>query len=494
MDSPEGSANDAMTAEINRRVNEAVNASIRPLQDQMMQLLTALNGLMSTDRATPTPLTSSDDYHRWLLKVQDFAIKLESLPQQAHKDGDMAISGVSRAKGKERARLRRQRSSSSSSEDLQQPKKDSRYCYNCNQIGHIAIWCPRRKPLSPTKAKKVKKVKKDPKPEGSSTQADALVDTRCDLYALIDHNLARKLRLLIVDRSERVLGSFSDITGATKATGVVIFNLKLCGYDEKIFAAAKWFTKLDVVAAFHKIQIAEGEEYKTAFRTRYRLFEWLIVPFGLTGAPATFQRYINSVLREYLDDFATAYTDNVLIYSNSLRQDHEAKVKLVLRKLAAAGLHLDPHKCAFSVKTVKYLGFIITAGAAPRTVKGVRSFLGFANYYRIFIPAYSEIAGPLIALTKKGVLFCWGKEQEAAFQELKRIFAAKPVLHQLNPKRTTYVEADCSGFALRGVLSQEDEHRRRHAVAYHSQRLNAAQFNYPIHNKEMLAIMSCLQE
>ncbi|KAF5524098.1 Retrotransposon-like protein 1 [Colletotrichum aenigma] len=66
---------------------------------------------------------------------------------------------------------------------------------------------------------------------------------------------------------------------------------------------------------------------------------------------------------------------------------------------------------------------------------------------------YSEIAGPLIALTKKGVLFCWGKEQEAAFQELKRIFAAKPVLHQLNPKRTTYVEADCSGFALRGVLS-----------------------------------------
>ncbi|KAF5521138.1 hypothetical protein CGCA056_v007602 [Colletotrichum aenigma] len=125
-----------------------------------------------------------DDYHRWLLKVQDFAIKLESLPQQAHKgtppyskapqpgqqdaDGDMAMSGVSRAKGKERARPRRQRSSSSSSEDLQQPKKDSRCCYNCNQISHIAIWCPRRKPLSPTKAKKVKKVKKDPKPEGSS--------------------------------------------------------------------------------------------------------------------------------------------------------------------------------------------------------------------------------------------------------------------------------------------------------------------------------------
>ncbi|KAF5512791.1 Gag-Pol polyprotein [Colletotrichum aenigma] len=94
-----------------------------------------------------------------------------------------------------------------------------------------------------------------------------------------------------------------------------------------------------------------------------------------------------------------------------------------------------------------------SALAAPKTVKGVRSFLGFANYYWIFIPAYSEIAGPLISLIKKGVLFHWGKEQEVAFQELKRIFAAKPILYQLDPERTTYVEADCSGFALRGVLS-----------------------------------------
>ncbi|KAF4492180.1 Transposon Tf2-9 polyprotein [Colletotrichum fructicola Nara gc5] len=702
-------------------------------------------------------------------------------------DGDTLMAGVSRTKEPRRAaKSQRYRSDSSSSEDNIRPQKDNRKCYNCNKIGHIATRCPKPRRSGPKKVKKVEKAKRREESSDSNaieelgsseaeessgkdditewkqfkhhmssksavittrihkgTQADALVDTGCDLYSLIDHDLARKLRLPVVDRSERLLGSFSDATGATKATGVVVFNLELCGYDEKIFAytvrslgddlflgkpwmernrilydaaaqrirhrrggvdlrlkgeeepdrvreiraarllpgapftalyrraqrdtkrtagyevraisladiqkaltkktekadlkallppailaefhklfqpdeaanlpphrpgvdhkipikqdssgnetvlpwgplysmsreellvlrktlrdlldkgfirassseasapvlfvrkpgggirfcvdyralneltkrdryplpliqetlrtvsAAKWFTKLDVVAAFHKIRIAEGEEHKTAFRTRYGLFEWLVVPFGLTGAPATFQRYINGVLREYLDDFATAYMDDVLIYSNGSRQDHEAKVKLVLRKLALAGLRLDPHKCAFSVKTVKYLGFIITAGvgiscdpeklkaikewAAPKTVKGVRSFLGFANYYRIFIPAYSEIAGPLISLTKKGVLFHWGKEQEVAFQELKRIFAAKPILHQLDPERTTYVEADCSGFALGGVLSQEDEHGRRHAVAYHSQRLNAAQFNYPIHDKEMLAIISCLR-
>ena len=79
---------------------------------------------------------------------------------------------------------------------------------------------------------------------------------------------------------------------------------------------ARWLTKLDVSAAFHKIRLAKGEEWKTAFRTRYGLYEWMVTPFGLTGAPATFQRYINWALREYLDDFCTAYIDDILIYTS----------------------------------------------------------------------------------------------------------------------------------------------------------------------------------
>ncbi|KAF5527020.1 hypothetical protein CGCA056_v001562 [Colletotrichum aenigma] len=150
------------------------------------------------------------------------------------------MSGVSRAKGKERVRPRRRHSSSSSSEDLQQPKKDSRCCYNCNQIGHIAIWCPRRKPLSPTKAKKVKKVKKDPKPEGSSNDSATEEPGKAKPSDITEwkqfkHRMSGKSAVITTYRSERVLGSFSNIIGATKATGVVIFNLKLYGYDEKIF-------------------------------------------------------------------------------------------------------------------------------------------------------------------------------------------------------------------------------------------------------------------
>ncbi|OAQ57979.1 Pol [Purpureocillium lilacinum] len=186
---------------------------------------------------------------------------------------------------------------------------------------------------------------------------------------------------------------------------------------------AKWFTKLDVVAAFHKIRMAPGHEEKTAFRTRFGLYEWLVCPFGLSGAPASFQRYMNSVLRKYLDDFVTAYLDDVLIYSSGSRADHESKVRRVLESLADAQLHLDPAKCEFSVQEVKYLGFIVRAGKgiacdpekqraireweAPTTVKGVRSFLGFANYYRIFIPDYARITAPLDALLRKGAFFRW---------------------------------------------------------------------------------------
>lgn len=287
------------------------------------------------------------------------------------------------------------------------------------------------------------------------------------------------------------------------------YPLPLISETLRSLAAAKWYTKLDVVAAFHKLRIAEGDQHKTAFRTRFGLFEWLVVPFGLSGAPATFQRYINDTLREFLDDFVTAYLDDVLIFTDGSQKDHMRKVRLVLRALAAAGLHLDPKKCVFAAKEVTYLGFIISAGKgiscdpekqraiseweAPTHLKGVQSFLGFANYYRIFIPDFAEIAGPLIALTKKGVTFVWGSREEAAFLQLKKRFCEAPILRDWDPERPTFVEADASGLALGGCLSQEDEQGRRYAVAFYSQRFSPAEKNYPIHDREMLAIIRCLE-
>ncbi len=101
----------------------------------------------------------------------------------------------------------------------------------------------------------------------------------------------------------------------------------------RLISRAKWLTKLDITAAFHKIHITKGDEWKTAFRTRYGLYEWLVTPFSLTNSPATFQRYINYTLREYLDKFVSAYLNDTLIYSDRSLKDHQRKVKLVLKRL-----------------------------------------------------------------------------------------------------------------------------------------------------------------
>jgi hypothetical protein len=272
---------------------------------------------------------------------------------------------------------------------------------------------------------------------------------------------------------------------------------------------AKWFTKLDVIAAFHKIRVAEGDEWKTAFRTRFGLFEWLVTPFGMANSPSTFQRYINWTLREFLDEFCSAYLDDVLIYTDGSLQQHQEHVRKVLSKLQDAGLHVDIKKCEFEVKSTKYLGFIIDAGRgirmdpakveaikgweAPRTVKGVRSFLGFANFYRKFIRNFAQVAAPLTRLTGD-VTFHWGPEEQSAFEILKRAFLTDPNLATFDSERDTVLECDSSGYAIGGVLSQYDDEGVLRPCAYYSKKNNAHECNYEIHDKELLAVVRCLEE
>jgi transposase InsO family protein len=272
---------------------------------------------------------------------------------------------------------------------------------------------------------------------------------------------------------------------------------------------AKWFTKLDVIAAFHKIRVAEGDEWKTAFRTRFGLFEWLVTPFGMANSPSTFQRYINWTLREYLDEFCSAYLDDVLIYTDGSLKQHQDHVRKVLSKLQDAGLYVDIKKCEFEVKATKYLGFIIEAEKgirmdpdkvkaikdweAPKTVKGVRSFLGFANFYRRFIRDFAKIAAPLTRLTGD-VSFTWGDEEQLAFDKLKETFIIEPNLATFDSERDTVLECDSSGYAVGGVLSQYDDEGILRPCAYFSKKNNAHECNYEIHDKELLAIIRCLEE
>lgn len=168
---------------------------------------------------------------------------------------------------------------------------------------------------------------------------------------------------------------------------------------------AKVYSKLDLRGAYNLVRVKEGDEWKTAFRTRYGHFECLVMPFGLTNAPAVFQHFMNDVFRDLLDHTVLIYLDDILIFSDS-EEEHVKHVKQVLARLVDNKLYAKAEKCEFHVTTTEFLGFIVPANGIsmasnkvdaimswplPTKVREIQQFLGFANFYRKFIKGYSRI-------------------------------------------------------------------------------------------------------
>src|SRR5881394_3740658 len=190
------------------------------------------------------------------------------------------------------------------------------------------------------------------------------------------------------------------------------------------------------------VRMKKGEEWKTAFRTRYGHYEYTVLPFGLTNAPATFQSLMNNVLRDYLDEFVIAYLDDILIYSND-EKEHVEHVKKVLTCLDNFNLRLKPQKCKFHRQEVEFLGFTIGIHGvkisedkiqkikewkSPRTPNEILQFQGLCGFVRRFVPRYSEIAYPMTRLTRKDVQWQWTEKEEASFQAIKQACTMPPVL------------------------------------------------------------------
>jgi len=199
---------------------------------------------------------------------------------------------------------------------------------------------------------------------------------------------------------------------------------------------AQVYTHLDLRHAYHLVQIAEGDEHKTAFRTRYGSYKWLVMPFGLTNAPATFQHFINEIFADMLDVSVLIYLDDILIYPNNM-EDHWKHVKEVFRRLRAHRLHAREDKCEFHKTELEFLGFILTQNGLkmssdkvkvilkwpePCKVWDIQSFLGFCNFYRHFIDNYSRITTLLTRLTRKGALWNFDNKCCSAFETLKEAF------------------------------------------------------------------------
>src|SRR5260221_10490303 len=230
------------------------------------------------------------------------------------------------------------------------------------------------------------------------------------------------------------------------------------------------FTKLDLKSAFNLLQVAAGDEWKTAFHTNEGLFEYLVMPFGLTNAPAAFQSFIQWVLHEYLDIICIVYLDDILIFSHT-QEAHDAHVLLILHALDQHGLLASVDKCKFDKESLEYLGFILGKNGVtmhpsklstisnwpePCSVKDVQHFLGLANFYQWFISHYSSIASPLYKLTHKDapLPFKLTDDTHKAVASLKVAFQMAPILIHHNPSKPVFLFTNASNFAISGIPHQ----------------------------------------
>ena len=273
---------------------------------------------------------------------------------------------------------------------------------------------------------------------------------------------------------------------------------------------ARYFSTLDLLSGYHQVELSPESKAKTAFivpRMSPNHWEYRVMPFGLSGAPRTFQRLIDNLLRGLEYEIAMAYLDDIIVYALTVDQ-MISRLKQVLQRLRDAGLKLKAKKCSlFQTETI-YLGHVISrAGVScdpekvravqqwvePRTVRQVRSFLGTVGYYRRFIRNYSDIARPLYNLTKKKHKFMWTVDCSQAFQTLKRKLLCAPIMSYPQDKGLYVLDTDASGYAIGGVLSQmqEDDNgvEQEKVIAYASRILHPRETRYCVRRREMLAIV-----
>lgn len=266
-------------------------------------------------------------------------------------------------------------------------------------------------------------------------------------------------------------------------------------------AGATLFTSLDITSAYNQIPIKKEDIPKTAFTTKYGLFEYTTMPFGLCNAPATFQRVMEIALAGLQWTTCLIYLDDVLIFGKDFNEQIQ-RIRAVLTQIKAANLKLKPSKCHLLQREVGFLGHILSAEgvkpapdniekimkwSAPTSVKEVQSFLGMTNYYRRFIQDYSTIARPLIDLTKKDKPFKWTDQCESAFLRLQKLLTSTPIMAHPREHENFILDTDACDVSVGAVLSQVQDGVER-VIAYGSKSLSKCQRNYCVTDRELYAV------
>jgi len=269
---------------------------------------------------------------------------------------------------------------------------------------------------------------------------------------------------------------------------------------------ARWFATIDLLSGYWQLGMSDRAKERSAFCTRRGLFQFTRMPFGLSGAPSSFCRLMQIILREHLWKICLSYLDDIIIFG---RTQHELleRLRTVLDRLRQAGLKVKPSKCALFRTEIHFLGHQVSIRGiepmadkieaiqnwpTPKCLRDVRSFYGLASYYRKFVRNFAAIAEPLSRLSRKQARFEWSSEAQTAFDNLKQALVEATSLAFPCPNRPCTLDTDASDVAIGAILSQTIDGEER-PIAFFSRVLNDAQRNYCTTRRELLAVIAALQ-
>ena len=269
-----------------------------------------------------------------------------------------------------------------------------------------------------------------------------------------------------------------------------------------------FFTSLDLNQGYLQIAMRPNDIQKTGFVVQAGFFEFTRMPVGLTNAPATFQRLMDTVLAGLKWHACLAYLDDIIVFGRTL-DEHNQNLTRVFERLRSANLTLKPTKCAFAVAKLRFLVHVISQQGVqmdpekvriimemprPNSVPDIKSFLGMASYYRNFVENFSKIAQPLNKLTPKDEPFVWSRDQEEAFVTLKNRMSTQPIVCHYDHQLPVELRTDACGHAIGAILLHVFPDKTRRVIAFASRSLTKCEPNYAITEKECLAIVWAVEK
>lgn len=311
--------------------------------------------------------------------------------------------------------------------------------------------------------------------------------------------------ILFVKKSDgtyRMVVDYRGINSNTVTDSTHLPNIK-DSFDR--LEGSKIFSKIDFSSGFHQVRMNESSTELTAFNCRQGHFEFLVMPMGLKNSPATFTKLMQSLFSNVSDDGILIYLDDLMIYSKT-ESEHYRLLDIVFKTLRKNQLYIKLSKCEFFKSSLQFLGHQITGEGKnpvlekvkkavdfpiPKSVKQIQKFNGLLNWYRDFIPNYSQVAYPLTELMKSENKFKWTDVEQQSFDQLKQLLVSAPTLVPSNHQLPFIIHTDASDYAIGAVLEQNSGDGNR-PISYMSEKLNEHQINYPTHEKELYSIFRAL--